>query len=310
MSETNQFVAPVYNLIASPAFASDQTLFAARASGLYRSTDGGQSWHDAFASLQSPEPLPASWVALSPDFEQDRQVFAAAPGGVLRSDDGGQTWTAALLPTPAPFIAALALSPSYAADNLIFAATMEDGVFRSADRGARWTAWNFGLFDLHVYCAALSPDFGHDQTVYVGTESGIFRSLNGGRGWREIDFPVEHAPVLSLALSPNFAADHLIFAGTEAAGLFRSDDAGQTWEQALPVEQVGSVNAVICLTPTDVLALGDETLLISRDAGKSWQPWRDGLQFEDQLMCLAAPQGIEPGAPLWVGLANGEILPA
>jgi photosystem II stability/assembly factor-like uncharacterized protein len=308
MNETNLLMDVIYNLAASPAFASDQAIFAARASGLYRSTDGGQNWQNAFASLQSQEPIPASWVTLSPNFAHDQQVFAAAPGGVLRYDDGGQTWTVAMLPTPAPFITALAISPNYAADGLLFAVTMEDGVFRSTDRGARWTAWNFGLFDLHVYCVAISPDFARDQTVYLGTESGIFRSLNGGLGWREVDFPIEHAPVLSLALSPNFAVNGLIFAGTESAGLFRSTDGGQTWEQVIPAEQVGSVNAVLAPKSTEVLVMGDEMLLVSRDAGKSWQDWQDDLQFDDQLTCLVAPQGIESGAPLLIGLANGEIL--
>ena len=308
MNDTNQIVDPVYNFAASPAFASDQIIFAARASGLYRSMDGGQSWQNAFDSLQSQEPIPASWVAVSPSFAQDQQVFAAVPGGVLRSEDGGQTWTVAMLATPTPFITALVISPNYAVDHLILAATMEDGVFRSTDGGAHWTAWNFGLFDLHIYCAVISPDFSRDQTVYLGTESGIFRSLNGGLGWREGDFSVEHAPVLSLALSPNFGQNNTLFAGTESAGLFRSGDGGQTWEKVISAEQVGSVSAVLNPKSVDVLVLGDEIILVSRDAGKFWQNWQDHLQFEDQLLCLAAPQGVESGAPLWVGLANGEIM--
>jgi photosystem II stability/assembly factor-like uncharacterized protein len=308
MDENNQVVDPVYNLAVSPVFSKDQTIFAARASGLYRSMDGGQSWNNAFDSLQSQEPIPASWVVVSPDFAEDRQIFAAAPGGVLRSEDGGQTWTVAMLPTPTPFITALAVSPDYASDHLILASTMQDGIFRSVDGGARWVAWNFGLFDLHVYCAALSPDFGRDQTVYLGTESGMFRSLNGGLGWREVDFPIEHAPVLSLALSPNFPQDRILFAGTELAGLFRSGDAGKTWEQVVPWERIGSVNAVLAVKSGRVLALGDETILVSRDTGKSWQSWRNNLEFDDQLTCLAIPQGVESGAPVWVGLANGKIL--
>ncbi len=310
MNSTNQNQAPdlIYNLAASPNFMNDQTLFAARASGLYRSQDGGLTWQGCYDSLALQAPLATLYAALSPDFAAHRTVFAAVAGGVLRSTDGGQTWTSALLPSPPPVITALAISPDYVQDGIIFAATMDDGIFRSADRGARWTAWNFGLYDFHIYCVAISPAFAGDQTVFLGCESGIFRSTNKGLGWREVDFPIEHAPVLSLAISPAFAADGTLWAGTESAGLFCSRDAGQTWVSVLPAGQVGAVNAVLAAESGVVLALGDETVLISRDGGETWRPWRADLQLEDQPLGVAAPRGLESGAALFVGLSNGQIL--
>jgi photosystem II stability/assembly factor-like uncharacterized protein len=308
LTNQNQVSDVIYNLAASPNFASDQTLFAARASGLHRSQDGGLTWQSCYDSLQLQAPLATLYAALSPDFPADRTVFAAVAGGVLRSTDGGQTWTSALLPPPPPVITALAISPDYAQDGILFAATMDDGIFRSADRGARWTAWNFGLYDFHIFSVAISPAFAHDQTVFLGCESGMFRSANKGLGWRELDFPIDHAPVLSLALSPHFEADGTLWAGTEEAGLFCSRDRGQSWELAFPAAQVGAVNAILAAKSGAVLALGDETLWISCNGGKSWQIWRADLRFEDQPLGVAAPRGLESGAALLVGLANGEIL--
>ena len=94
---------PIYALAASPSFADDGLCFAAHGSGLLRSTDGGQSWHDAYGSLTLQAPLTTTCVAFSPDFANDHTVFAGAPGGVLRSTDGGETWTVAALARAAAF---------------------------------------------------------------------------------------------------------------------------------------------------------------------------------------------------------------
>ncbi|MFQ6102614.1 MAG: WD40/YVTN/BNR-like repeat-containing protein [Anaerolineae bacterium] len=171
-----------YALVASPGFAQDGVCFAARGSGLYRSDDGGHTWHFAYDALDLEAPLATVAVAVSPDFASDQSVFAGTPGGVLRSFDGGQSWHITVLPSPPPVVSALVISPNYAHDGTLLAATLEDGVFRSADRGRRWEAWNFGLLDLIILCIAISPGFAHDETIFVGTESGLSdRSRAGTR---------------------------------------------------------------------------------------------------------------------------------
>ena len=210
----------VYALAASPQFDRDGVCFAGRASGLYRSADGGASWQPAYATLNLSEDLSTSAVVVSPDFASDRAVFAGVTGAILRSHDGGGSWFLTLLPSPPPVVSCLVASPDYERDGVLFAGTMEDGVFRSSDRGERWVRWNFGLLDLHVLVLALSPDFAQDETLFVGVESGIFRSTNGGRAWREVPFPTDLAPVISLAISPDFKRDGLLLAGTEAHGLY------------------------------------------------------------------------------------------
>jgi photosystem II stability/assembly factor-like uncharacterized protein len=305
----------VYSLAASPNFAQDHLCFAARQSGLYRSDDGGASWHAAYDSLSLDAPLATMAVVVSPNFESDRSVFAGVPGGIMRSVDGGQSWTAALLPSPPPLVATLAVSPSFAHDGIVLAGTLEDGVFRSADRGSRWARWNFGLLDLNVFCMALSPDFANDETLFVGTESGIFRSTNGGRAWREVDFPTEFAPVLSLAVSPDYTNDGdggVLFAGTESQGLFCSPDRGRTWTRLGGDAVADAVNGIL-LSPEfparpDVLVALSTALLISRDGGQTWADWQAGRIFEQGLTFVAAPRGLDPDAPLLVGLAEGGVL--
>ncbi len=312
MAEETEIQDIVYSLATSPDFAQDSICFAARSSGLYRSDDGGLTWQDAYASLELDTSLTTAAVAVSPNFEADRSVFAGVLGGILRSVDGGQSWDIVPLPSPPPFVSTLVVSPNFAHDGTLLAGTLEDGVFRSADRGRHWSAWNFGLLDLNTIALAISPDFANDETLFVGTDSGIFRSTNGGRAWREVDFPSDFAPVLSLALSPDYATDGVLFAGTESCGLFYSDDRGHTWTRLGEGVVTEAVNAII-LSPQfpvkrDLLALLGDALLVSRDGGQSWSDWQAGLRLEESMTSVVAPQGLDPGASLLVGLVDGSVL--
>lgn len=297
-------------LATSPAFAKDSLCFAAGGAGLNVSTDGGRTWRDAYTALNLQVPLATAAVSLSPDFLSDHTLFAGAVGGVLRSHSAGEEWLVAGLPSPPPFVSAVAVSPHYAEDGLVFAGTMEDGVLRSWDRGVSWAAWNFGLLDLSIYALVISPDFVRDDTIYVGVESGVIRSSNGGRAWRETPFPMEHAPVLSLAISPNFADDGVILAGTEANGLWRSADRGTTWHMLSSWQAPGPLNALILAStsgqPLSILAVTDTALYLSHNGGTSWQVQRSA-ELTD-ITCAVAPSGLQPGAQVMLGTGDGRIL--
>jgi photosystem II stability/assembly factor-like uncharacterized protein len=286
--------------------------FAARVSGLYRSSDGGNSWTSAFDSLNLQKDLSALAVAVSPDLEDDPSIFVGLNGGILRSPDNGRHWESALLPSPPPVISTLAISPNFIQDGIVFAGTLEDGMLRSSDRGGRWQAWNFGLLDLNVLCMAISPGFANDETLFVGTQSGIFRSTNGGRSWREVSLPTGFEAVLSLAVSPSFDRDATLFAGTENKGLLYSHDSGQTWEKMSKSILKEPVNAIV-LTPNldarpDILILHGSSARVSYNGGKIWKSWRRDRLAKKAVTAIYAPLGFAPQSPVLVGFADGAIL--
>jgi len=238
-------------------------------------------------------------------------VFAGVHGAVLRSVDGGRKWDIVALPSPPPQVSFLAVSPDFAHDGTVLAATMEDGVFRSTDRGRAWVSSNFGLMDLNTLALGFSPDFAADGTIFVGTDGGIFRSKNGGLAWREVAFPSELAPVLSLGVSPGYASGGMLVAGTDSSGLYCSVDRGATWARMGDDAIADAVNAIF-LSPgahggTDLLVLIGDVPLVSRDGGLTWRQWRADLTLRGGT-CMAAPEGLGAGARLLLGLEEGGVL--
>jgi hypothetical protein len=302
----------VYSLATSPDFSQDGICFAGKVSGLYRSDDGGANWRSLYDSLNIDAPLATPSVVVSPAFPSDQTVIAGVQGGVLRSMNGGESWDFAPLPPPPPLVSTLTISPNFQEDGVLLAGTVEDGVRRSGYQGRHWTIGNFGLLDLNTFSMALSPDFAEDETVFVGTETGVFRSTNGARAWRETEFPMESAPVISLAVSPGYARDGTVLAGTEAHGLYISDDRGKTWVRLGEDAIAGAVNGIVLSSEfpakPHVLVLLESALLISRDKGQSWAHWKDGLRLDQGTAALAAPQGLNEGAPILIGLVGGEVL--
>lgn len=285
----------VYCITASPNYKKDGLVFASKKSGLYGSRDKGKTWKDVYASLTLNAPLQTSTVAIS-ILDEITYVFAGIEGKILRSLNTGETWEAADLDSPAPQVAALAVSPNFSKDGTVLAATVQDGIFRSSDRGVSWTGWNFGLFDPNINALA----FADSQIIFAGTQSGLFRSVNAGRSWRDLDFPVDRAPVLCLAVN----RDGTIYAGTETKGLYISCDEGKTWEQLVD----GLVEQIHRDAQGKLLILKDGELLRSENGGDSWQAARPGFEPASDISALTAPLGLDPANPLLVGLSNGDIL--
>ncbi|MBL8175230.1 MAG: hypothetical protein JNK48_11220 [Bryobacterales bacterium] len=165
------------------------------ASGIYRSTDAGETW------TQVLNALPATDLVI--DRANPNNLYAGlgrfgeANAGVYKSADAGLTWTrltSGLPPAAETGRIALAIAPSN--PNILYAGIHDPrpqsnsglrGLYRTADGGANWTA-----LPAPNYCGpqcwynnSLTVHPTNPNVVVAGGVQ-IFRSLNGGAAWQNI----------------------------------------------------------------------------------------------------------------------------
>jgi photosystem II stability/assembly factor-like uncharacterized protein/streptogramin lyase len=190
-------------LAVSPGFAEDRTLFAgghistAEGAGVYRSTDGGDTWEPLWNGLSH---LRIEDIILSPGYsadgtllayaKYDRIVPAESGWSVHRSTDRGASWSPvmtttgkAALPYPEDI-----LPPKPMASKVRFRLGGEpQRVKRSTDGGQTWHAVSLNrVFGLTTTVEAVlpSPNMVADHTVYVLTRDTLFRSTDDGDTWQ------------------------------------------------------------------------------------------------------------------------------
>lgn len=283
-------------LATAPAGEQGAAVFAATATGLHRSADGGATWAPTGESSSAPF---AEAVALSPDFAADRTLYAGARNGLYRSADGGASWRLALADNHVYAVAAVHDARRTLA---LFAGTEAGGVKRSDDDGKTWREINEGLPDRTVLALAFSPQFVRDQLGFAATASGISRTRNGGKSWRPVELPLDEPAVQCLAVSPAFPDDHLVLAGTEAAGLLRSDDGGTTWH-SVPALAGQGVTALAFSPRRTIAAATSDGVAVSTDGGASWR--LTGRDLGPVLSLTFAPAG--DGEALLAGLPGQGI---
>lgn len=219
----------IRDLVISPTFYSDNTIFAGTQSqGVFRSTDGGNSWH----AMARPDGWPVGTLAISPTFSTDKTLFAGTSDNIYRSNDSGNSWQA-MDSHPRIKPVAIVVSSTIDRENVLFAGTSGAAAFRSIDGGNTWewiTTTPQGLGP-YIWDLAFSPTFDTDNSIFAAGSGGVFYSSDTGKSWHPIGPPIKNVTVYTLALSPAFDTDNTIYAGTRAMGVLRSKDLGDTWQE-------------------------------------------------------------------------------
>jgi photosystem II stability/assembly factor-like uncharacterized protein len=237
-----------------------EAYFGATGGGLWKTTDGGESW----APVTDYQITSASVGAVAVSETDPDLVFIGMgescirgnimPGdGVYRSRDGGKTWEHVGF-GDSDAISKIRVHPTD--PDIVFVASFgkygapspERGVFKSTDGGATWHRVLYrddvtGAVDIvidrndpDVMYASLWEAYRKEYTMSSGGPgSGMFKSTDGGDTWTEITrnpgMPSDGV-VGRIGLAVSSASSGRVYALFEHAdgGLFRSDDAGATWE--------------------------------------------------------------------------------
>ncbi len=228
--------------------------------GVWKTTDSGVTWTNITDGFLNTSSVGAVAVADSdPNViyvgmgeHAIRGVMTSHGDGVYKSTDAGRTWTHMGLPRSRA-IARIRIHPTdpdrvyVAVQGAPYGPTEERGIYRSRDGGATWDHVLYigetaGASDLaidptnpRILYAAFWDHLRTPWEVRSGGEgSGLHKSTDSGETWEEIGgdpdtgFP-ELKGKMSVAVSANPDRIYALVEADPDGGLFRSDNAGETW---------------------------------------------------------------------------------
>lgn len=259
-------------------FAWSDGIYAASKTGLYRSTDGGDTWSE----LGVPRKEVYS-VLVSPDGE--RLYAGTHPAHLYVSEDDGESWDELggfqELPSREEWytprhrneahIRSLGAHPD--TPDRVIAGVEVGGVHVSEDHGESWTERRTGVQDdvHHVLV--------RDAEEYIAScGDGLYRTEDAGRSWKRLDNDLSHRYFREAMVHNDrlYAAAALSSPGTwegesgADGGLFISDDDGKSFESVSYPGQPREVVLAWVATNDHVVAGTNEGRVIG-NRGDDWK---------------------------------------
>lgn len=221
--------------------------------GLYKSTDGGNSWklslatdkhtgvNDIIMDIKDPNILYAS------TYQRARHVFTYVGGGpgsnLYKSTDGGDSWHLSNNGLPKVDLGRIGLSTSQADANLLYAiveaADKQGGFYKSENQGATWVKQS-KFTTIGLYYQEIVADPIDRNTVYA-MDTWLKVSHDGGKTFKNTGEATKHVDNHSMWINPKNNQHWLL--GCDG-GIYETWDAAKTWDYKanLPVTQFYKVS--------------------------------------------------------------------
>ena len=204
--------------------AKEGSLLLGTSDWLYRSSNRGETWEQGGLNQRviSLFTVPSTGA-----------ILAGTPDGLFRSTDNGRTWIERSVGLRSFAVTSFGAS----ADGAIFAGTVagegQGEVYRSTDNGDQWRVLAPESLEGVVNALAVLPN----GSVIAGTDQGIFRWTPSRRDWEQLFGRSGRTRVSTLVVD----GEARVIAGTTRAGVFVSEDGGDTWIAAnlgLPTRRI------------------------------------------------------------------------
>lgn len=243
--ESDLPVDPVGGIAISPDYDRDHTLWVSLSErGVYRSNDSGRTWRRFSRGLTTDVQAHVVHVAEFRTIVAGRGragtvLYDAGFDGLFGSNDGGRRWRESQ--TLVDYVVGLDVSPDYAHDRTVAAATYVKGAYLSTDAGGRWKPVDHGLQqDLgagnkfapirRLHNISFSPDYVRDHTIFSAGWTAFLKTTDRGATWVPIQVGLRPAqPLLRqyvLGIAPGYGRRHELYLGTRQGEVFRSARAG------------------------------------------------------------------------------------
>ena len=293
--------------------------------GVYKTTDGGESWVEVLHRANDNFFVPAIALAgTNPDI-----IYIALGGGVFyRSQDAGKTWQLfPMRPDDATVGIPIALTVDPAKANVIFLNSYIGGVFKSINGGETWHVASQGYTGADIRDVGMNPR--QPTQVWAIGRQGVAKSEAGGDGWIYLNHAGADQFVEGASLSVNpLNANDVLMANAHWGTILRTIDGGATWRQVLGAVTNGhypeNIHGIAQFAryngnPNIVYAAGrmaNESMALNRytrsiglfktiDGGENWQGMNAGLISDLNINTVAIhPTDVEV---VYVGVLNGGV---
>lgn len=281
----------------------DVYYFGATGGGVWKTTDGGQTWKpvsDGFfgGTVGAVAVAPSDPAVVYAGTGEETIRGNVSPGaGMWKSTDAGKTWSHIGL-DDSQHIGRIRVHP--ANPDLVYVAAMGHafgpnemrGVYRSKDGGKTWDRILFVNRDAGAVDLILDPS--NPRIVYASTwrfrrgpyffESGgegsaLWKSTDGGDTWRELSrnkgLPKGTLGIIGITVSPSNPQNLYAIVEANDGGLFRSRDGGDTWTKtsdSSDIRQRAWYYTRVYADPKDedTVYVPNVSFLKSKDGGKTW----------------------------------------
>lgn len=318
--------------------------------GIWKTTDAGTTWRPIFdgqpvASIGALAVAPSNPnVIYAGTGESDWRSDLSTGGGIYKSTDAGKTWKLVGL-QDSKHIGRIVVHPKnpdiayVAAMGHAYGPNEERGVYVTRDGGASWSR---SLYKGPELCAVdLAMPEGDPDTIYAtlwrarrstwsqyspveGPGGGLFRSADGGKSWTQLTngLPATQWGRSGVSVSPDGKRVYALV-DTKDGGLYRSDDAGATFQHVSSDPRIysrGWYFGRIAIDPQnpDIVYSPNVALYRSTDGGRNFTilrgaPGGDDYHFlwldptDSKRMICAVDQGATislNGGESWTGWYN------